>query len=206
VSCWDICWPPPPVALLFPLALLPASADRRRLLAFALFCCFFGALPAQSMLMIPPSLVNTRVLYFSSAGAALLIALLLSRLEPVRLRRLWTLLLVICFFATSEHDIRAWSHTSAITHDFLAELRGAVPNPPTSSEFVLHDMPRWTEGGVYLLLHRSLSDAVRLTYARDDLAARRSDEPPSRPVENAVPIFWVGDWQGKRRPLISFQK
>lgn len=192
-------------ALLFPLALLPANAARRSLLAFALLWCFFGALPAQSMLMIPPSLVNTRVLYFSSAGAALLVALLLSRVQPPRSRRIWTLLLVVCFFATTEHDIRAWSHASTITRDFLAELRDISPNPPDRAEFVLYDMPRWTEGGVYLLLHRALGDAISLTYGRDDLAARRGDEA-SPPVENTVAIFWIADWQGKRRPLITFQK
>jgi len=190
-------------ALLVPLVVLQPRNASRNTLAFALTWCFFAALPAQSMLMIPPSLVNTRELYFSSVGAALFMALLLARITIPGWRLGWTLALVICLIATTRHDIAAWAHASAVTQDFLSEVKREVPNPEVGTEFVFHDMPRWTEGGVYLLLHRALADSIQGAYHRDDLTARRDDEPPHAGVHPSVVLYWVGDWRGKKRPLVA---
>ena len=186
-----------------PAPLSKGIPKSRNTLAFALTWCFFAALPAQSMLMIPPSLVNTRELYFSSVGAALFMALLLARITIPGWRLGWTLALVICLIATTRHDIAAWAHASAVTQDFLSEVKREVPNPEVGTEFVFHDMPRWTEGGVYLLLHRALADSIQGAYHRDDLTARRDDEPPHAGVHPSVVLYWVGDWRGKKRPLVA---
>lgn len=191
-------------ALIVPLALLPPRGSRR-LLAFALLWCFFAALPAQSMLMIPPTLTNTRELYFSSIGASLFLALLLARIVNGKSRRIWAAALVLCFLASTWHNIEAWTHASRITQDFLAEVQSSVPNPPVAVEFVFHDMPRWTEGGVYLLLNRALADSLCLTYGRDDLLARRSDEPETAGARPRIDMRWVGDWRGRNRPLVANQ-
>jgi hypothetical protein len=189
-------------ALLLPLCSLRPTT-RRSLLFLALLWCLFGALPAQSMLMIAPSLTNTRVLYFSSTGAALLITLLLSRIPAVNVRRGWTAVLLICLFATTEHNTAAWSHAATITQDFLTELRRDFPDPTADTAFVVRNMPRWTEGGVYLLLHRSLEDAVCLAYGNNDLVAIRSDEPLPAGAYHVITLYWIGDWRGRSRPLIN---
>src|SRR5271157_1754889 len=193
-------------ALLIPLAVLRPRSAPKKTLAFALTWCFFAALPAQSMLMIPPSLVNTRDLYFSSVGASLFMALLLARITAPGWRRGWTLALAICLVATTRHNIRAWAHASTVTQDFLSEVQREVPDPEAGTEFVLYGMPRWTEGGVYLLLHRALADSIQDAYHRDDLTARRDDEPPHAGTHPSVVLYWVGDWRGKKRPLVTKAK
>ena len=193
-------------ALLIPLAVLRPRSAPKKTLAFALTWCFFAALPAQSMLMIPPSLVNTRDLYFSSVGASLFMALLLARITAPGWRLGWTLALAICFVATTRHNIAAWAHASTVTQDFLREVQREVPNPEAGTEFVLYGMPRWTEGGVYLLLHRALADSIQDAYHRDDLTARRDDEPPHAGAHPSVALYWVGDWRGKKRPLVTKAK
>jgi len=189
-------------SLLLPLTLLKPHGTSRRVYAFALVWCFVGALSAQSLLMIPPTLTNTRVLYFSSVGAALFIALLLERLGDPAWRRGWTAALVICLLATTWHDIAAWKHASRITNDFLMEVKAEFPKPPADAQFVLHNMPPWTEGGVYLLLHRALADSLCLTYNRKDIRANRENEPTLAKRRPVIDIVWIGDWQGRRRPLI----
>ena len=193
-------------ALLIPLAFLRLRGAPRRLLAFALTWCFFAALPAQSMLMISPTLTNSRALYFSSVGAALFMALLLARIAGSGWRRGWTLALAICLVATTRHNIRAWAHASTVTQDFLSEVQREVPDPEAGTEFVFYGMPRWTEGGVYLLLHRALADSIQDAYHRDDLTARRDDEPPHAGTHPSVVLYWVGDWRGKKRPLVTKAK
>ena len=190
-------------ALLLPLSLLRPRGASRRLFTFALVWCFFAALPAQSLLMIPPTLTNTRELYFSSVGAAFLIALLLARIGDSAWRHAWTAALTLCLVATTWHNIAAWRHASRITADFLTEMKAEVPDPPAGAAFVFHSMPRWAEGGVYLLLHRALGDSVCLTYGRDDIRARREDEPGLSDQRAVIDMDWIGDWQGMRRPLIA---
>ena len=119
------------------------------------------------------------------------------------IQRGWAVTLAICLLVTTWHDLAAWRHASRITEDFLAEIETQAPQPPTGAEFVLHNMPRWAEGGVYLLLHRALADSLRLVYGRDDIRARREDEPALSSARSRIDIYWVGDWQGRYRPLIT---
>ena len=81
-------------------------------------------------------------------------------------------------------------------------MKTEVPDPAPRPEFVFHNMPRWTEGGVYLLLHRALADSIRLTYNRNDLTARRADEAPLAGPNRSFDLYWVGDWRERNRPLI----
>jgi len=188
-------------ALLIPVAFLPRR-ERVGVLAFAVTWCLFAALPAQSLLMIPPSLVNTRELYVSAAGAALLLGLLLARSSSRMWRRSWTVALLLCLIATTRHNLAAWTNGSNVGQEFLHELRQSQPEPAASTEFVVHDLPRWTEGGVYLLLNRALSDSIGLAYGRQDLTARRADEAPHPDVQHRIDVYWISDYRGKRRPLI----
>lgn len=189
-------------ALLIPLAALPRR-ESRGVLAFAALWCFFAALPAQSVLMISPSLVNARELYASAAGAALLMALLLARSDSVRWRWGWAAALLLCLMATTRHDIAAWVNGSRITRDLLGETKLIVSQPPPSAELMFHNLPRWNEGGVYLLLNRSLPDSIAITYKREDLLARRADDPPAPGKHPQVDLYWVADWRGKQRPLLA---
>jgi len=139
-------------------------------------------------------------------GASLFMALLLARITAPGWRRGWTLALAICLVATTRHNIRAWAHASTVTQDFLSEVQREVPDPEAGTEFVFYGMPRWTEGGVYLLLHRALADSIQDAYHRDDLTARRDDEPPHAGAHPSVALYWVGDWRGKKRPLVTKAK
>lgn len=188
--------------LLVPLTFLPPSPSSKRPLAFSLLWCYLSALPAQSLLMIPPSLTNSRILYFSAIGAAMFMALLVQRIASVNWRIGWIVTLGLCLFVTTQHNISAWRGASTITRSFLRELHDAVPDPKPNSVFVLHDMPSVTEGGVYLLVNIGLADAVRLTFNRSDVSAQRLSQTPKQSEHPVIDIYWCGDYAGKRRPLI----
>jgi hypothetical protein len=190
-------------ALLITLVRLAPQDRFQKLSYIALAWCLVGALPAQSLLDIPPVLTGSRVLYFSSIGAALLMAILLARIDSPSWRLCWTALLVLCFTLATHHNISAWTHASTVTDDFLLEVQQEVPNPGPNAELVIHDMPRATRGGIYLLLHVGLADGIRYQYKRDDLTARRSDEPPDPSRREQVDLYWRGDWRDNNRPLVT---
>ncbi|HKX30693.1 MAG TPA: hypothetical protein VJ302_23590 [Blastocatellia bacterium] len=171
-----------------------ATQDRRRLVWFSLSWILLASLPAHFLLLVSPGLTNSRVLYLSSAGAAILVALLLAGIEQARMRQASKLFLVLLLSVGLFHNLRAWHWTSQLSHRFLLELKQLEPAPPPGAEFVFRDLPH-TIRGVFFF-HAGLEEAVNLTFDRKDLTARRESGAP-RPATEAngrpeIKLNWVG--------------
>lgn len=176
------------------LALLIISrprSERRRLAWFALGWMVIAVLPAHFLLWTAdPALLWSRVLYISAVGIAILLATLLSGVADIRLRRVWTSLLLICFLLGMWHNLSAWCSNSRITRQFLAALPRLQPSPPRDSEFVIAGMPIELCGVRFFLT--GLTPAVQLAYGRSDLTARRPSEPALRRNAPAIDLRWTG--------------
>lgn len=164
---------------------------RRRLAWFALGWIVLAVLPAHSLLWTADvALLWSRVLYISAIGLAILLAALLSGIPDLRLRRTWTLLLLICFLLGLWHNLSAWRSNTRMTHQFLAELQHLEPSPPRNSEFAIADMPIELCGVRFFLT--GLTAAIQLAYGRQDLTARRTSEPASQQSRNTIALQWTG--------------
>jgi hypothetical protein len=164
---------------------------RRRLAWFALGWIVLAVLPAHSLLWTADvALLWSRVLYISAIGLAILLAALLSGIPDLRLRRAWTLLLLICFLLGLWHNLSAWRSNTRITHQFFAELQHLEPSPPRNSEFLISDMPIELCGVRFFLT--GLTPAIQLAYGREDLTARRTSEPASQQSRHTIALQWTG--------------
>lgn len=164
---------------------------RQRLAWFALGWIVIAVLPAHFLLWTPdPALLWSRVLYISAIGMAILLATLLSAIADVRLRRVCTSLLLICFLLGMWHNLSAWHSNSRITRQFLAALPRLQPSPPRDSEFVIAGLPIELCGVRFFLT--GLTPAVQLAYGRPDLTARRPSEPALRPNAPTIDLRWTG--------------
>lgn len=169
--------------------------QRRRLAWFALGWIIIAVLPAHFLLWTAdPALLWSRVLYISAIGAAILLATLLSAVADIRLRRVWSSLLLICFLLGMWHNLSAWRSNSRITRQFLAALPRLQPSPPRGSEFIMADMPIELCGVRFFLT--GLTPAVQLAYGRPDLTARRPFEPVLRLNASAIDLRWTGQPPG----------
>ncbi|HKW68403.1 MAG TPA: hypothetical protein VJP04_14005 [Terriglobales bacterium] len=167
------------------------GSQRRRLAWFALGWMVIAVLPAHFLLWTAdPALLWSRVLYISAIGAAILLATLLSGVVELRLRRVWTSLLLICFLLGTWHNLSGLRSNSRITRQFLADLPRLRPSPPRGSEFVIVGMPIELCGVRFFLT--GLTPAVQLAYRRTDLTARRPDEAALRPNPTIIPLRWTG--------------
>ena len=165
--------------------------QRRRLVWFALGWIVIAVLPAHFLLWTAdPALLWSRVLYISAIGAAILLATLLSGVAEVRLRRVWTSLLLICFLLGTWHNLSAWRSNSRITRQLLSALPRLQPSPPRGSEFIIAGMPIELCGVRFFLT--GLTPAVQLAHGRPDLTARRPFEPALRPNAPAIHLRWTG--------------
>jgi hypothetical protein len=163
----------------------------RPLAWFALGWMVIAILPAHFLLgTSDPALLWSRVLYIGAIGVAILLATLLSGVADVRLRRIWSSLLLICFLLGMWHNLSAWRSNSRITRQFLAALPRLQPYPPHDSEFVIAGMPIELCGVRFFLT--GLTPAVQLAYGRPDLTAGRSFEPALRPNVAAIYLRWTG--------------
>ena len=180
------------MAVLLSLLLISRPGSQRRRLAwFALGWMVIAVLPAHFLLWTAdPALLWSRVLYISAIGAAILLATLLSGVAELRLRRVWTSLLLICFLLGTWHNLSAWRSNSRITRQFLAALPRLQPSPPRGSEFIIAGMPIELCGVRFFLT--GLTPAVQLAYGRPDLSARRPFEPSPRPNAPAIDLRWTG--------------
>ena len=178
-------------ALLSLLLISRPSYYRRRLSWFALGWMLIAVLPAHFLLWTAdPALLWSRVLYIPAIGLAILLAVLLSAVADVRLRRAWTGLLLICFLLGMWHNLSAWRANSRITRQFLAALPRLQPSPPSNSEFLISGMPIEVCGVRFFLT--GLTPAVQLDYGRIDLTARRPYEAPFRPNPTTIHLRWTG--------------
>jgi protein O-mannosyl-transferase len=162
--------------------------------AFCFSWIILPLLPVHPLLLIKPDLANSRILYFSSAGMAMLLAQLLDGLDPVRLRRIAAALLVSVYGAGTLHNIGAWRWTTGHEERFLSELERIEPSPPPNAQYVFQHMPT-TMRGVYFL-ETGLRDAIRMKLGRGDIDATRGSPSLNRPVIHI-------QWTGKEDPLIG---
>lgn len=178
------------------------SQSSKGVARFCLAWIVIGYLPAHFLALIGPGLTNSRILYLSSAGLAVLLALLLSGIERPAMRKALKLALILLLSLGLSHNVAAWRRVGGLSRDFLTELKRQVPDPPPRAVFVLRQTPREIEG---IFFHGTLYDAVSLTYNRRDLwAVREEDAPPewiSAPADQTGKI--TVKWLGKPNELIE---
>jgi hypothetical protein len=190
-------------ALLLMLAfgVKPKTANQggQRMVWFSLSWIMLASLPAHFMLQVNSGLTNSRVLYLSSAGAAIFIALLLAGIDHAGIRQGSKLFLVLLFSLGLFHNLRAWQWTSEHTHRFLMELKRLEPSPPPGTEFVFRDLPG-TIRGVFFF-HAGLTEAINMAFGRQDLIGRRESTPsPGQAAEVTgrpiIKVNWLGGKEG----------
>jgi hypothetical protein len=147
---------------------------------FCLAWMLIGYLPAHFLALIGPGLTNSRILYLSSAGVAVLLAVMLSGVERAAMRKALKIALILLLSLGLSHNVAAWRRVGDLSYELLAELKKLVPDPPPHAVFVFRQKPDYIEGIFY---HGTLYQAVNLTYNRTDLWAVCDEEatPRSRP-------------------------
>jgi protein O-mannosyl-transferase len=184
-------------ALLIVLAFFsqPSQSDKR-IIRFSLVWMILGYLPAHFLTMISPGLTNSRILYLSSAGLAVIIAILLSGIAQVGVREVLKLALIVLFSLGLSHNLTAWRRVGHLSQEFGTALRRLVPDPPTNTEFVFRELPRSIEGVFY---SGQLYEIINLTYNRADLRGIREEDLPggSNPgTDLVIKVKWVGGTNG----------
>jgi len=183
------------------------SQSSKGVIRFCLAWMLIGYLPAHFLALIGPGLTNSRILYLSSVGLAVLLAVMLSGIERAAQRNALKLALISLLGLSLSHNVAAWRRVGDLSYELLAELKRLVPNPPPHTVFVFRQKPDYIEGIFY---HGTLYQAVNLTYDRTDLwAVRDEDAPPqSRPAAAdpaGRPRITV-KWLGKPNGLIELVK
>jgi hypothetical protein len=176
------------VLLILALFSKPAPAMWKRF-AFCLTWIVLPLIPVHFFLLINPDLTNSRILYLSSAGMAILVAHVLVGLHPMHLRWLSAALFVCVCSAGVLHNIGAWRWATEREQRVLSELKQIDPAPAPKAQYVFHDLPKSLRG-VYFL-DGGLQDAVRITLRRNDITARR-ESSPFRPGDTGIHIQWTG--------------
>jgi protein O-mannosyl-transferase len=195
-------------AALIALALFyKPSQSSRGGVRFCLAWILIGYLPAHFLTLIGPGLTNSRVLYLSSVGLAILLSVMLSGIERAAPRKALKLALILILSLGLSHNVAAWRRVGDLSREFLTELKRLVPNPPPDAVFVFGRKPPYIEGIFY---HGALHQAVNLIYNRTDLGAIWGEEafPESRPeVPNLTgrPIIRV-KWLGKPNGVIELMQ
>jgi hypothetical protein len=178
-------------AVLFAILVYPLTVSRK-MYWFAIGWMLIALLPAHSMVRIGADLGNSRELYFASAGAALLIALLLANVPQCHLRLGFCTVLAVLFACGAWHNLNAWQYDGAMSRQLQTEIVGLYPNPLPGTEFIIENLPR-SNRGIYFF-QTGLDDAVKLAYGRNDLRARRGSETEGS-VERENPVVhlcWTG--------------
>lgn len=183
------------------------SQSSRGVIRFCLVWILIGYLPAHFLTLIGPGLTNSRVLYLSSVGLAILLAVMLSGIERAPTRKVSKLALILLLSLGLSHNVAAWRRVGDLSREFLTELKRLVPDPPPDAVFVFRQKPDDVEGIFY---HGALHQAVNLNYDRTDLGAIWGEDafPESRPgAPNLTgrPIIRV-KWLGKPNGLIEIVK
>ena len=184
----------------------PAQSNKG-VIRFCLTWILIGYIPAHFLILIGPGLTNSRVLYLSSVGVAVLIAVMLSGVERPAPRKALKLALILLLSLGLSHNVAAWRRVGDLSRDLLTELKALVPDPPPRAIFVFRETPRDIEG---IFFHGTLYQAVNLTYNRTDLWAMWEENAPpdSKPAAanpTGQPIIRV-KWLGKPNGLIEIVK
>jgi hypothetical protein len=174
---------------------------------FCLAWMLIGYVPAHFLILVNPGLTNSRILYLSSAGLAVLLALLLSGIEHVAMRRALKLALVLLLGLGLSHNVAAWRRVGDLSHELLITLKRLVPDPPPHARFIFRQTPSYIEGIFY---HGTLYQAVNLTYGRTDLGAMNDEgavpEASAAPVNPAAPPTIKVKWLGETNNLIELMR
>src|SRR5882672_7659676 len=165
----------------------PARSNKG-VIRFCLAWILIGYAPAHFLLLIGPGLTNSRILYLSSAGLAVLLALLLSGIEQAPMRMGLKFALILLLGLALSHNVAAWRRVGDLSQELLTTLKTLVPDPPPQARFIFHQMPTYIDGIPY---HGTYYQAVNLTYNRTDLGARSEEAAVSgasaAPVNSAGP-------------------
>jgi hypothetical protein len=178
------------------------EASQRRWTWFALGWILLASLPLYPLLLIGADLANSRFLYLGMGGLAILVSVLLARVEPPRLRQVGTLGLALLLSLGLLHNLGAWRAAGSICQTFLADLKRLEPVPAPKSTFVFIDMP-YKIRGVYFL-NNGLPEAVNMTYRRQDLYARRERGPSQETTidRSRGPLIRL-KWKGTGETLLE---
>ena len=195
-------------AALIALALFyKPSQSSRGGVRFCIAWILIGYLPAHFLTLIGPGLTNSRVLYLSSVGLAILMSVMLSGIERAAPRKVLKLALILLLSLGLSHNVAAWRRVGDLSREFLTELKRLVPDPPPDAVFVFGQKPPYIEGIFY---HGALHQAVNLNYNRTDLGAIWGEEafPESSPGAlnlTGRPIIRV-KWLGKPNGVIELMQ
>jgi hypothetical protein len=165
------------------------SLKTRRYLKFGVLWALFSMLPVHFLLMVGPSLTNSRALYMATAGTALVLGYLLLDLPDLRIRNAAGLAMMVLLPLGTLHNIRAWLWTSDISAITISEVLRQEPSPPPGAELVFVNAPD-TIRGVFFF-HVGWTEAFRSAYGRNDLSARRAEEPSTNAGEQ-IRFVWTG--------------
>jgi protein O-mannosyl-transferase len=185
-------------AVMIVLALFykPARSNKG-VIRFCLAWMLIGYAPAHFLLLIGPGLTNSRILYLSSAGMAVILALLLSGIEHAAMRRALKFALILLLSLALSHNVASWRRVGDLSQELLTTLKRLVPDPPPQAQFVFHQMPTYIEGIFY---HGTYYQSVNLTYNRTDLGARSEEAAASGassahvnpPDPRTIKVRWLG--------------
>jgi hypothetical protein len=191
------------VMIVFAFFYKPARSNKG-VIRFCLLWMLIGYAPAHFLSLIGPGLTNSRVLYLSSAGLAILLAFLLSGIEQAAMRKALKLALILLLSLALSHNVSAWRRVGDLSHELLTTLKTLVPDPPPHAQFLFYQMPTYIDGIPY---HGTFYQAVNLTYNRTDLGARIEDKAVSKssaaPVNPADPPTIKVKWLGETNNLIE---
>jgi protein O-mannosyl-transferase len=184
----------------------PAQSNKGGI-RFCLAWMLIGYLPAHFLTMIGPGLTNSRVLYLSSVGLAILLAVMLSGIELPATRKALKLALILLLSLALSHNVASWRRVGALSRELLTELKELVPDPPPHAIFVFRQKPQDVEGIFY---QGALYRAVNLTYNRTDLWAVHEEDASMESVSAIAnregrPLIRV-KWLGKPNGLIELVK
>jgi hypothetical protein len=177
------------------------SQSSRGCVRFCLAWILIGYLPAHFLTLIGPGLTNSRVLYLSSVGLAILLSVMLSGIEQAAPRKALKLALILLLSLGLSHNAAAWRRVGDLSREFQTELKRLVPDPPPDAVFVFSQKPPFIEGIFY---HGALPPAVNLNYDRTDLGAILWEDafPESRPGainlkgRHVIRVKWIGNPNG----------
>ena len=182
-----------PIAAGLFLALALAARAGRRVTGFAFAWLLVAAVPAHPLLLVGPSLTNSRILYLGAVGAATAVAALLVSIEPAKLRSAFTIVLLSSLILGSWHNTAALKYTSELSRQFLDDVREALPAPPEGARLVFHGVPESIRGVYFFRV--SMIEPVWFAFGREDLRAWRAETLPDAPP-GAIHFDWTGDSGG----------
>jgi hypothetical protein len=112
--------------------LLPAAGVARKDVCFAVAWIVLCALPAIQLLLIGSNLLNSRLLYLSTAGFGMLLACAVETLPRLRLAA--GMALVFFFVATIQHNLTIWAGTSELARQTCTAAAAGDANARPSGE------------------------------------------------------------------------